>query len=703
MERLRAEEVVPEGSVPISLVSEGKTSLPPWLFRHAELTDTPDTGQEIGQEALVNTFNHIHFTEGHLLVLLRHPRYHETVLLRAHPEPCLGKRLTCRWAEEEFSGLKPEKLEFLCLIIDDGWAMILVPAALQKMEKDFFSVQIPEKGYAVGRRSARRFRCTGVQAEVNQNGFVARGELLDFSAVGFRVRVSPESSCAFHWYNADETVVIHLRRGTQFIFSGPCRCIRQQGKGSERELVLAPLRESINRYKKKEIRNIRQSLVPSPSVVFHHPFLNRRVQFKVHNISTSGFSLHEHAEERLLMPGMIIPDLTINFAGALKMQCSAQVIYGLAEENGRIRYGLAILDMDILTYSRLTHILTNALDPHAHVSNEVDMEALWEFFFSTGFMYPKKYRLIQSNRTKFKETYEKLYQGNPEIARHFTYQENGKIYGHISMVRAYQKTWMIHHHAAQSMQNKRTGFMVLKQIMHYLNDMYRFPSASTDYVMCFFRPENKFPDRVFGGFSRVLGYQGGCSMDLFSYLPHTRLSVGNQMPEGWRLEECTPFDLWELNRFYGQHSGGLLLDALGLKEKDPNGFLEKAYGGLGLLRTSKAYSLSHEGLLRAVLIVDRSDLGFNLSELLNGIKILVTDPDGLPWNTLSIAISHLTSAHDLDRVPILFYPFDYVQKTGVPFEKQYQLWVLDVQYGNEYLEYMQKRFRIGYKQLNADA
>jgi hypothetical protein len=33
----------------------------------------------------------------------------------------------------------------------------------------------------------------------------------------------------------------------------------------------------------------------------------------------------------------------------------------------------------------------------------------------------------------------------------------------------------------------------------------------------------------------------------------------------------------------------------------------------------------------------------------------------------------------------------------VPYEKQYQAWVLDVRYGNEYMEYMQKRFRITYK------
>ncbi|MBW1912508.1 MAG: pilus assembly protein PilZ, partial [Deltaproteobacteria bacterium] len=94
------------------------------------------------------------------------------------------------------------------------------------------------------------------------------------------------------------------------------------------------------------------------------------------------------------------------------------------------------------------------------------------------------------------------------------------------MVRAYQKAWLLQHHAARAMDSKRTGFIVLKQIMHYLNDMYRLPSAKMDYVMCYFQPANKFPDRVFGGFARSLKNPRGCSMDLFAYLPYTGLSLG---------------------------------------------------------------------------------------------------------------------------------------------------------------------------------
>jgi hypothetical protein len=63
---------------------------------------------------------------------------------------------------------------------------------------------------------------------------------------------------------------------------------------------------------------------------------------------------------------------------------------------------------------------------------------------------------------------------------------------------------------------------------------------------------------------------------------------------------------------------------------------------------------------------------------------------------LSVAIAQLTRGYDMERVPVLFYPLEYVESKQIPYEKLYQAWVLNVEYGNEYMEYMQKRFRIGY-------
>jgi hypothetical protein len=629
---------------------------------------------------------------------LLHPRYEEGILVKAYPEPCLGKELKCTWGHNNISGLRLENYQFLQLFIDDGQSMIMVPADLKSMDRDLLKIELPEVSYLVGKRQEKRYPCHGISAELEQNGFSAGGELLDYNPVGFRVKVSASPSSSFRWLNGDEPIHVALKDRNKTIFSSPCSIIRQHNLQQYKEIVLSPVKDEIRRFKKKMPRNLRQRLTPSPFLIFEHPLLKKTIQLEIDDISTSGFSTYEEKGLRVLTPGMIIPELKINFSGALKISCSAQVIYRLKEEEKGSRCGLAILDMDINSYSRLTQILTNLLEPHSYLSSELDMDALWEFFFDTGFIYPKKYRLIQSHRDVFKETYRKLYQENPEIAKHFTYQRSGRIYGHISMIRAYERTWMMHHHAARVEEGRRIGFIVLKQLMHYLNDLHRLPSAKMDYVLSYFRPENKFPDRVFGGFARSLNNPEGCSTDLFAYLPHTSLSLGTKLPAEWSLRQSTTLDLWDLRRFYEQTSGGLLIDALGIDSpKTERESLENTYKKLGLVRKWRVYSLAYKGEQNAVMIVNQSDLGINLSELLSGIKIIVTNPGELPWNVLSIAVSSLIGKYNMERVPVLFYPFDYVIQKDIPYEKQYQLWVLNVDYGNEYMEYMQKKFRIRYK------
>ncbi len=681
---------------PIKTASANKNVLPPPLFQHQDLTHAKNN--PIDQLSLINLLNHIHFKNGHLLVHLRDSRYRDSIFLRACPDPCLGGELVCRWSDEHLSSLDLNRYEFQYVVIGNGQSMTIVPAVLTEINRKYLKIQLPHTSHMVGKRRAKRYECEDVGVKMVQNGFLANGKLVDFSPGGFRIRVRPDSSSSFHWFNPDEPVDIGLHNHRRGFFSGTCQCVRQALDLQDKEIVLEPVNDCIKRFKSNVARNPRQHLLPPPVLIFDHPFTKKRVQLGVSDISTSGFCVYEKADEAILLPGMIIPDMVIAFAGFLRMNCDAQVIYRLKEGENLFRCGLAILDMDINNYSHLSHILTSALDSHANVSAEIDMDALWEFFFDSGFIYPKKYGLIQSHREDFKKTYKKLYLENPEVARHFTYQRNGKIYGHISMVRAYEKAWMIHHHAARTMENKRAGFIVLKQIMHYLNDMHRLPSAKMDYAMSYFRRENKFPDRVFGGFARTLDNPKGCSVDAFAYLPYTSFSLGARLPAEWTLRECSALDLWELNRFYNHFSGGLLLDAMALgNEYSGDRALENLYERLGFLRKRKVYSLTGQGKLKAVLIVNQSDLGFNLSELLNSIKIIVIDPEDLPWNVLSIAISRLTGVYHMEKVPVLFYPFDYVKIEDVPYEKQYQVWVLNVLYGNEYMEYMQKRFRIGYK------
>jgi hypothetical protein len=674
-------------------LTEENRPLPSQLFHHQDIFKAINSAPLIAQDGMINTLHYIHFTNGTVMVHASDPLYGEDLILEAHIDTCPPGQIVCRLAEG--SPPLPGGVTIPHLIVSDGLSLILLPIRVTNLHEKGFTATLPEKGHLLGKRRIKRHAAQGVMVGLTQNGFLARGNLIDFNPHAFRVRLIPDTGGSFIWLNGQNDCMVSLQHGQKILFSGTCRCIRQTGSLFERELVLEPIVQDIHRFQKKKQRNPRLRVTPMPTAHFEHPFFKRPIQREICDLAFTGFSVEEKTTEEVLMPGMIIPNMEIRYAGALKMTCEAQVVYRRAIGKDLIRYGLAILDMDFRTYRHLSHIMVHSGDPHARFSSMVEMDALWEFLFDTGFIYPKKYPLLQSSREEFKETYRKLYQEDQEIEAHFTYEKNGRIYGHVAIFRAYQRAWMVHHLAARPLNGKRTGLFVLKNVLRFFDGLYRYPSIRMDHMMFYFRPENHFPNLFFGGFSRHLGNPRACSLDLFAYIRHPTVGLHVPFPHGWQLTNFETRHLPELERFYRNTSGGLLLDVLRLGQTDgKNETLEEVYRNHGFLRKWRFHMLTHEQTLMALLIVNHSSPGLNLSELLNSIKVIVTTPTGLPWTVLTTALSRLTPEFDTESVPLLIYPATYPTSLGLTVEKQYLLWILDTQYGKEYLEYMEKKTKL---------
>lgn len=677
--------------------SENHELFSPHFFQHQHLLDSFESAKVLSQEALINLINYIHFSDRHVFVLLQHRSYGEYILVNAYPEPCLENELTYR-LDEVYFRYPLASYQLRHLVIPDDQSIIFVP--LQSMESmkgrdGSFNVQLPEKSYVLNERRSSRFFSHGVSAELMQGGIIAHGKLIDFSTQAFRINTSPETLKIRRWFNPDIPASVLLFSDQVIIFSGTCRCVRRQNNHQSEDIVLMVETDHIIRFQPKKIRNPRLQITPPPVAIFDHPLFKKRIHRDIFDLSTTGFSISDNSGEDVLIPGMMITSLSIIYAGITIANCTAQIIYRQIKEKN-VHYGVAILDIDMHSYSRINHILGINSDPHLSVSTEVDMDALWEFFFQTGFIYSKKYGSCQAQRGKFKETYRRLYQENPEFARHVTYEKNGRIYGHLSMIRAYERAWLVHHHAARPMESKLPGFVVLRQMMLFAHGVYQMSSARMDYCICYFRPENKFPDRVFGGFSRDFKNPQACSLDLFTYLTLPVPSSKAELPKDWLLKESTPIDLWELEQFYKHNSGGLLLSILRSESDHENEPLETVYERCGFLRKWRIYSLFFKYHLKAVFVVNQSDLVINMSDLLNCIKVIVTDPEGLPTELLYLAAIKLGSVYNLDKVILLIYPDSYVESAGVSYEKQYQLWILNMHNMNHFMSYVQRKFRMKY-------
>jgi len=674
--------------------SKSEPTLPPWMFRHPELMRSMAAADHLDRQKLANTLNYLHFKADPIYALLTHPEYDESVLIEVQPDPCLGKLLYCRWAKT-YALYKLEHYRLKYLILPHDQSFIVVPGRLMSRDCDGFTLELPEAALVVSRRQFPRYGCRDVRVELWQDGFQADGEMVDFSPQAFRLRVQSGSEFSFHCFNSEVPATVRLSNRDGVFYSGICRCSREKPDGKSRELVFAPIDDCIKRFKAGALRNPRRKSSAPLYAIFEHPFINKRLQREIADISTTGFSLCNKPSESILMPGMIIPDMTITYAGLMKLRCKVQVIYR-REEPEQTRFGLVILDMDLTSYSHLNHIINHLHGSDSGMTNEVNLEELWEFFFDTDFIYPQKYKNIQAFKEQFRDVYRRLYEEAPEIARHFTYQRDGKIYGHIAMLRAYERTWMVHHHAARPIGGRPIGLVVLKQLIYYLKDLNRLPSANMDYVITYFRPENKFPARVFGGFTREHDNAQHCSVDHFAYVTFPGEKAFGDLPAGWRLRECTAADRWEFEQFYRNHYGGLF-GAIIAHDRLQNGRpVEDIFAECGFVRKWKMYVLTHLNYPKAFVIGEESDVGINLSNLLNGFKIFLMDLDMEP-DILFRAVSSIMNKFPVGSVSLLICPADYADKVKVADEnKQYLLWILDMQYANEYIEFLSKRYRIRY-------
>ena len=524
---------------------------------------------------------------------------------------------------------------------------------------------------------------------------ILEGNLVDFSAVAFAITVFPNCKSDIQHIEMNSTFNVILKKDAVFCYSGICEICRLSTDGST--IVLKPIKKQIHRFKTKQYRSLRQKLLPMPNIVFKHPLMGKKVTLKAQDISGSGFSVEEDPENSTLIPGMIIPELCLELMNNVELSCQAQVIYRSVDDTGKLLCGFAFLDMSLKDQVSLSSLLHQAWNKKAYVCTKVDVDQLWEFFFETDFIYPEKYSYIYENKEEFKKVYKKLYEDNPDFAINFICKDKGSVYAHMSMFRFYEKTWIINHHAANSTRNNRGGLIVLEQISRYINEFHQFNSAVMNYVACYFRPDNKFPNLVFGGVAKNTADLTSCSIDKFAYLSINKKYLDGNLTRKWSLTETNKADIETLHCFYENISGGLSLLALDLlpdrigDEEE----LNRIYRECGFKRNKVVYSLKEKDELIAIFMVNISDIGLNLSDLINCIHIFIIEPHKLPSDILHSALSEISSYYDHDNIPVLIFPSSYTDNNAISINKIYNFWVLDVhKIGDRYFSYLDKLLRL---------
>jgi hypothetical protein len=652
-------------------------------------------GTKVKREQMVNALNRINFHNGQVFVTLKHQRYNSFVNVAALPQPCRGENIDLLWCGTDANPLGPlSAYEYQEFFYTDGLKKVRVAALLREAGPAGLTLTLPEAGHDESQRRCKRFACRqAITVQISQSGQVLQGVLADFNGYGFAVDMAGTPGQALRLINPDNPVNVLLQADGNVLFAETCRIIRLAPESPVALMVLAPRSTHITRFKSKEVRSIRQQLNPQPSLELKHPLSGKKVSLRAVDISGSGLAVEEDSSQSQLLPGMVIPRAALVFSNNFRIDCRVQVLFNRPEGDGAaLRCGLVFLDMDVVGQMQLSSILYQAKNAHSYVGANVDLDALWDFFFETGFIYPEKYGSFQEQREKFKTLYSRLYNDHPEISRHIIYQDKNIIYGHVSMFRYYDQTWMLHHHAAVKSSQHKAGLVVMDHILQHINEVHNLVSTRMRYIACYFRPNNRFAARVFGGAARALANPRKCSLDDFAYGHYQPRADKPGLPDGWILEESGADDFTDLQYFYQETSGGLLLEGLDLllaglsRERE----LNAQYNLLGLRRERFFFSLRNPaGALAALCVVNISDDGLNMSDLTNCVQILVIDDREITLELINAGLDELAWYYDHKELSVLFFPLACAEAKGIAHDKVYQLTVLDLNFISEYLKFME--------------
>lgn len=647
--------------------------------------------QRVSLSQLINKLNRLNFKEEPVLFNLKHKIHGHTISMYAQPQPCMDAELECTWLEvEEGNDQRLRAFDLTSMVMTDGQRSIRIEPLLLSINRRQITVRLPEESFEAHSRTIKRHHCVGINANIMVNSSMYQGQLVDFNAFYLRIALQANPPQTFDWINGNIPINLTLADSSKTIYAGDCNVIRHTTGRTAREFVLRPSRNQYPRFRAREFRSNRHELLPSLNVAFTHPITQKTMSLKVVDLSGSGFALVEPYEGSTLLPGMILEKVGIHLTSRSKLECTAQVIHRTQLPEGKlVKIGLALLDIDPLDHMELVSLLQQAKNPDTYVSNQVDIDALWDFFFETGFIYPQKYASMVNNKEKFKETYTKLYTRQPKIARHFIHMEHNCILSHFAMLRLYEKTWCLHHHAAISGERK-SGLIVLDRLCDFINDTHFIDSANTQYTTGFYRTDNKFPVKFYGGATEYLNNPKACSIDDFAYLNFEATEAAEvELPEPWELSAANKGDFEDLRGFYEKSSGGLLLDAFDLTPESMGvNTISDEYSKSGFQREVQHVSIRKNGELKAVLAVNRTDVGLNFSDLPNALQVFVVDGSGFRHQEFKIMLSQVAAKFNSKEFPVLVYPTDFMKDKNIPFEKTYRCNVISSHFWDDYMRYL---------------
>ena len=252
------------------------------------------------------------------------------------------------------------------------------------------------------------------------------------------------------------------------------------------------------------------------SVEFESPLTGAALRYRVADLDPAGIGFTFDGEREAFPPGLVIERVRLALPGHL-IECSAVVESSAPAADATAlkiarRCGLRLRGLSGHDQDCVREALVELLAPNVSDGGLLPFEQIWELIHATNNHYADHPFGEPASVERLSRTHMGL-ASDHELARTFTLSdEHDRLMGHASGVRIYSRTWLSGHLMVRPGYHRQ---MQLSQELTKLTFDYAEALHDVEFTRGFWRMENRWSARVFGGAGSRLLRPGLVSMAMF--------------------------------------------------------------------------------------------------------------------------------------------------------------------------------------------
>ena len=402
--------------------------------------------------------------------------------------------------------------------------------------------------------------------------------------------------------------------------------------GSSGQLVFR-VPKALKATRRRHSHRLRPSQEHPIQVEIAEPFGSWQVHRPVEELNAAGFSFPIDLTREVFPIGTILSQIQMQFPDGTAIPAKGRVRsltpLPAAEHLGLkapYKCGVELYGLTITQQIKIADAIINTGAPEVEdAASQTTFPELWAFLEKSGFLYPEKLEKLKPALPEIQNTIKTLLTRRNRLFKTLLVRKSEGIQGHLSAVRLYRETWCIQHLAAlkqgQALFAARVLNLGLAEYFEQIPEM--------EWMKIYFRPNNKWPARVFGTFAHRLKAPALSDIRTFVYWVGPTTFEPVPVPSGVTLREPDPADLLEIERYFITHGRGVALKAEDLTSGGIQlGSVDALYKEFGLTRSRRILIAARGRVVLGFVLAEISSLGLNLSELTNTFAVHIIRGEG---------------------------------------------------------------------------